>query len=87
MIKIDQFTSTLDGIKQIRAAIHSRGGGFERELLGQLIAQAEGVNRIQQADTVSGQPLGVRIRTNNPMGRIIREVRRRTRVVGAFGGL
>jgi transposase-like protein len=27
---------------------------------------------------------GVRIRTNNPLGRILKEVRRRTRVVGAF---
>jgi len=30
------------------------------------------------------EPHWVRIRTNNPMERLLREVRRRTRVVGAF---
>ena len=71
-----------------RAAAHEKAEAVIAKLESRKLRQAAQVVRNGIADTLTYYDFPDahwrRIRTNNPLERILREVRRRTRVVGAF---
>lgn len=71
-----------------KQAAREKAGAVIKKLTSQKLVQAAQVVRQGIDDTLSYYDFPDahwrRIRTNNPLERILREVRRRTRVVGAF---
>jgi transposase-like protein len=71
-----------------KAAAHEKATTVIKKLEAQKLRQAAAVVRKGIGDTLAYYDFPDahwrRIRTNNPLERILREIRRRTRVVGAF---
>ena len=71
-----------------RGAAEAKAAAVVDELRAMKLGRAAELVEQQVAETLTyyafPDATGIKIRTNNPLERIIREIRRRTRVVGAF---